>query len=64
MELTYPMYGVTYPMYGTNLSYVWEEEKKSFIFNDFRSPKQNKELNKNNNRGSLRFAPPKSVVVF
>ena len=44
-------------MYGTNLSYVWEKEKKSFIFNDFRLSKQNKELNKNNNKGSLRFAP-------
>ena len=64
MELTYPMYGVTYPMYGTNLSYVWKKEKKSFIFNDFRLSKQNKELNKNNNRGLAALRPPKSVVVF
>ena len=64
MELTYPMYGVTYPMYGTNLSYVWEEAKKSFIFNYLRLPKQNKELNKNNNRGLAALRPQNLLLFF
>ena len=51
-------------MYGTNLSYVWDKEKKSFIFNYLLLHKQNKELNKNNNRGSLRFAPQNLLLFF